>query len=434
MIPDFVKVQTRAILNAQIAVKRAGGNPIAKIMIPLVGHVNELAETRRPARGRGAGGRSGDRRDVEVDYKFGTMIEVPRGALTADEIASEADFFSFGTNDLTQMTFGYSRDDAEGGFLLKYVEDKILPVNPFQTLDRRGRRASCAIAVEKGRATRPDIELGICGEHGGDPDSIAFCHQIGLDYVSCSPFRVPVARLAAAQAALTRPPSATAELLNAATAEAPAHGSRWGLIRFRFGVVAVVGALGMAIAIGMASGWWWWQQSASALGTDETGGAYFNMTMVLIGITFIPVSVTMNDMLRDATATGLAEPRWAMASRVGLWVLPFAFAAVGIWRIDEGNRANSIHNIAGFTIPLVVMAMMLTAGFGLPGLFRRFEARSLVIVGAIVALFVISELGIVSYALMEMLSFVICWWWLLALATRLDRRLALEDLPAAEPA
>ena len=131
------------------------------------------------------------------------MIEVPRGALTADEIAREADFFSFGTNDLTQMTFGYSRDDAEGGFLLKYVEDKILPVNPFQTLDD-AVAGLMKIAVDKGRATKPDLELGICGEHGGDPESIAKCERIGLDYVSCSPFRVPVARLAAAQAALAR--------------------------------------------------------------------------------------------------------------------------------------------------------------------------------------------------------------------------------------
>ena len=136
---------------------------------------------------------------VEVDYKFGTMIEVPRGALTADEIAKDAAFFSFGTNDLTQMTFGYSRDDAEGGFLLKYVEDGILPVNPFQTLDD-AVAGLMQMAVDKGRATRPDIELGICGEHGGDPASIFKCERIGLDYVSCSPFRVPVARLAAAQA------------------------------------------------------------------------------------------------------------------------------------------------------------------------------------------------------------------------------------------
>jgi pyruvate,orthophosphate dikinase len=199
MIPDFVKVQTRAILNAQIAVKKGGGNPIAKIMIPLVGHVNELSRTREllEAEAKNVEAKAG----VTVDYKFGTMIEVPRGALTADEIAKEADFFSFGTNDLTQMTFGYSRDDAEGGFLLKYVEEGILPVNPFQTLDD-AVAGLMRIAVEKGRATKPKLELGICGEHGGDPESIAKCEQVGLDYVSCSPFRVPVARLAAAQAAL----------------------------------------------------------------------------------------------------------------------------------------------------------------------------------------------------------------------------------------
>jgi pyruvate,orthophosphate dikinase len=199
MIPDFVKVQTRAILNAQIAVKRAGGNPIAKIMIPLVGHVNELSVTKGllEAEAKAVVAKAG----AEVDYKFGTMIEVPRGALTADEIAREASFFSFGTNDLTQMTFGYSRDDAEGGFLLKYVEDKILPVNPFQTLDD-AVAGLMKIAVDKGRSTRPDLEIGICGEHGGDPESIAKVERIGLDYVSCSPFRVPVARLAAAQATM----------------------------------------------------------------------------------------------------------------------------------------------------------------------------------------------------------------------------------------
>jgi pyruvate, orthophosphate dikinase len=202
MIPDFVKVQTRAILNAQIAVKRAGGNPIAKIMIPLVGHPNELKRTKElleaevEAVEAAAGG-------VDVDYKFGTMIEVPRGALVADEIAKDAAFFSFGTNDLTQMTFGYSRDDAEGGFLLKYVEEGILPVNPFQTLDD-AVAGLMKVAVDKGRATRPDLEVGICGEHGGDPASIFKCEAMGLDYVSCSPFRVPVARLAAAQAVLSR--------------------------------------------------------------------------------------------------------------------------------------------------------------------------------------------------------------------------------------
>jgi len=200
MIPDFVKVQTRAILNAQVAVRRGGGHPIAKIMIPLVGHVNELSAVKRllEAEARKVEEAAG----VKVDYKFGTMIEIPRGALTADEIAVDAAFFSFGTNDLTQLTFGYSRDDAEGGFLLKYVEDGILPVNPFQTLDDAVADLM-SIAVDKGRRTRPDLELGICGEHGGDPESIFKCERIGLDYVSCSPFRVPVARLAAAQAALS---------------------------------------------------------------------------------------------------------------------------------------------------------------------------------------------------------------------------------------
>ena len=200
MIPDFVKVQTRAILNAQIAVKRAGGDPRAEIMIPLVGHVNELKVTRSLLEAEAKAVEAAAR--VSVDYKFGTMIEIPRACWVADEIAQYAEFFSFGTNDLTQMTFGYSRDDAEGGFLLKYVEDGILPENPFQTLDDV-IAAEMAMAVEKGRGARPGLKIGICGEHGGDPASIAKCERIGLDYVSCSPFRVPVARLAAAQAALS---------------------------------------------------------------------------------------------------------------------------------------------------------------------------------------------------------------------------------------
>jgi pyruvate, orthophosphate dikinase len=201
MIPDFVKLQTRAILNAAIAVKRRGADPHPEIMIPLVGHVNELTVTRQllDAEARAVVEAAGE----DVDFKFGTMIEIPRACWVADEIAQHAEFFSFGTNDLTQMTFGYSRDDAEGGFLLKYVEDKILPFNPFQSLDTVGVGASMRMAVEKGRGARPGLKVGICGEHGGDPDSIAFCESIGLDYVSCSPFRVPVARLAAAQAALT---------------------------------------------------------------------------------------------------------------------------------------------------------------------------------------------------------------------------------------
>ncbi|HET7636514.1 MAG TPA: pyruvate, phosphate dikinase [Candidatus Limnocylindria bacterium] len=201
MIPDIVKMQTRAILNAATRVAGEGVKPLPEIMIPLVGHVNELRETRHILEGEVE--RIVEASGQRVDYKFGTMIEVPRGALTADEIATEADFFSFGTNDLTQMTFGYSRDDAEGKFLLQYVERKILPVNPFQVLDVIGVGQLVRTGVEKGRATKPKLKVGICGEHGGDPESIAFCHQVGLDYVSCSPFRVPVARLAAAQAALS---------------------------------------------------------------------------------------------------------------------------------------------------------------------------------------------------------------------------------------
>jgi len=199
MIPDFVKIQTRAILNAAVAVKKAKKDPRPEIMIPLVGHVNELIATQTLLEAEAAAVVKAA--GVKIDYKFGTMIEIPRACWVADEIAKYAQFFSFGTNDLTQMTFGYSRDDAEGGFLLKYVEDKILPANPFQTLDD-AVVGLMKIAVDKGRATRPDLELGICGEHGGDPESIAKCERIGLDYVSCSPFRVPVARLAAAQAAL----------------------------------------------------------------------------------------------------------------------------------------------------------------------------------------------------------------------------------------
>jgi len=139
---------------------------------------------------------------VKVPYKFGTMIEIPRAALTAGEIAQEAEFFSFGTNDLTQTTFGFSRDDAERAFIVRYLEQKILPRNPFETIDEAGVGRLMEIAVKEGRKTRKDLEVGICGEHGGDPDSIHLCHKLGLNYVSCSPFRVPVARLAAAQAAI----------------------------------------------------------------------------------------------------------------------------------------------------------------------------------------------------------------------------------------
>ena len=199
MIPDFVKIQTRAILNAAVAVKKAGKDPRPEIMIPLVGHVNELIQTRRllDAEAAAVVAAAGE----DIDFKFGTMIEIPRAVWVADKIAEHAEFFSFGTNDLTQMTFGYSRDDAEGGFLLKYVEDGILPENPFQTLDDV-IADEMQMAVDRGRSTRPGLKIGICGEHGGDPASIHKCEKIGLDYVSCSPFRVPVARLAAAQASL----------------------------------------------------------------------------------------------------------------------------------------------------------------------------------------------------------------------------------------
>ncbi len=199
MIPDFVKIQTRAILNAAVAVKKAGKDPRPEIMIPLVGHVNELIATRAllDAEADAVIAAAGE----DIDFKFGTMIEIPRAVWVADKIAQHAEFFSFGTNDLTQMTFGYSRDDAEGGFLLKYVEEGILPVNPFQTLDDV-IADEMQMAVDRGRSTRPDLKVGICGEHGGDPASIHKCEKVGLNYVSCSPFRVPVARLAAAQASM----------------------------------------------------------------------------------------------------------------------------------------------------------------------------------------------------------------------------------------
>jgi pyruvate, orthophosphate dikinase len=200
MVPDVVKMQTRAILAGAARVASEGMRPLPEIMIPLVGHVNELRETREILEAEVA--RIVEASGQQVEYKFGTMIEVPRGALTADEIAEHAEFFSFGTNDLTQMGFGYSRDDAEGKFLMQYVDRKILPENPFQVLDVAGIGQLVRTGVEKGRTTKKQLKIGICGEHGGDPQSIAFCHEVGLDYVSCSPFRVPVARLAAAQAAI----------------------------------------------------------------------------------------------------------------------------------------------------------------------------------------------------------------------------------------
>ncbi|MBL0140998.1 MAG: pyruvate, phosphate dikinase [Betaproteobacteria bacterium] len=201
-LPQLVRMQVRAIIEAACHCKREGVKVHPKIMIPLIAHNNELmveeaildAEARAVMKEQG----------VRVKYQFGTMIEIPRAALTAGDIARNAQFFSFGTNDLTQTTFGISRDDAETGFLREYLEKRILPENPFATLDQAGVGKLMEMGVRLGRDVRPDLEVGICGEHGGDPATIAFCHRIGLDYVSCSPYRVPVARLAAAQAALAQ--------------------------------------------------------------------------------------------------------------------------------------------------------------------------------------------------------------------------------------
>ena len=200
VMPEITEMQIRAILEAAVNVTRAGVDVHPEIMVPLAGHVNELKFMRQLT--ERVAKEVFREANLTIAYKFGTMIEVPRAALTADEMATEAEFFSFGTNDLTQTTFGISRDDAEAKFLIQYVEQGILPSNPFQQLDRDGVGKLIEMSVKLGRGTRPDLHVGICGEHGGDPSSIEFCHMVGLNYVSCSPFRVPVARLAAAQAAL----------------------------------------------------------------------------------------------------------------------------------------------------------------------------------------------------------------------------------------
>ncbi|HEX6221290.1 MAG TPA: pyruvate, phosphate dikinase [Acidimicrobiia bacterium] len=203
VLPGLTRMQVRAVFEAACQVSEQGVDVHPKIMIPLTAHVNELARQRETLEEEALAVMA--ERGVEIDYEFGTMIEIPRAALTADQVAKHAQFFSFGTNDLTQMTFGISRDDAEKAFLIQYLEEGILEQNPFTTIDVDGVGELMRIAVEKGRATRPELEAGICGEHGGDPESIALCRRLGLDYVSCSPPRVPLARLAAAQAALREP-------------------------------------------------------------------------------------------------------------------------------------------------------------------------------------------------------------------------------------
>ena len=197
--PEIYEMQVRAIVRAARAVhERTGEAPLVEIMHPLVGFTEELARLRELTERVAS-------EEPTVEYLCGTMIELPRAALRADEIAAEADFFSFGTNDLTQTTLGFSRDDAEGKFLTYYLEHGILERNPFEVIDEEGVGELMRIAVERGRGAKPAIKLGICGEHGGEPHSVAFCHRLGLDYVSCSPYRVPLARLAAAQAALAEP-------------------------------------------------------------------------------------------------------------------------------------------------------------------------------------------------------------------------------------
>ena len=198
--PELTRMQVRAIIEAACLVAGEGVDVHPEIMIPLTSHVNELRRQREvlEAEARAVMAEQG----VEVSYQFGTMVEVVRACMRAGRLAEIAEFFSFGTNDLTQTTFGISRDDAESSFMIEYMENGILPDNPFATIDRDGVGELMRIAVDKGRRVNPELECGICGEHGGEPRSIKLCHELGLTYVSCSPFRVPIARLAAAHAAL----------------------------------------------------------------------------------------------------------------------------------------------------------------------------------------------------------------------------------------
>ena len=197
--PEITAMQARAIIEAACAVKKSGIDVHPEIMIPLVGFKTELDNQAKVVREVAEAVLK--EQGVEIDYTVGTMIEIPRAAIRADQIAETAEFFSFGTNDLTQTTLGMSRDDY-GGFIGYYQENDIVPSDPFQTIDQEGVGRLMEVGVEGGRGTRSDLKIGICGEHGGDPASVFFCHKIGLNYVSCSPFRIPIARLAAAQAAL----------------------------------------------------------------------------------------------------------------------------------------------------------------------------------------------------------------------------------------
>jgi pyruvate,orthophosphate dikinase len=198
VIPGLFAMQARAVLEAAVLRVRAGGAPRAEIMVPLVGAVQELDNIAEMIKGvaQEVYADSG----VEINHLVGTMIELPRAALTAGDIAEVAEFFSFGTNDLTQTTWGFSRDDVEAAFFSRYLEKGIFGVSPFESLDREGVGRLVKIAVEEGRKTRPGLKVGVCGEHGGDPDSVHFFNEAGLDYVSCSPFRVPIARLEAGRA------------------------------------------------------------------------------------------------------------------------------------------------------------------------------------------------------------------------------------------
>ena len=202
-MPGLIELQVRAIAEAAVERLKAGGDPHPEIMIPLVGSVRELQIARERAEAvlTEVSGKSG----YKLDFPIGCMIELPRAAVSADTIAEEADFFSYGTNDLTQTTWGFSRDDVEGAFFKEYLEEGVFGVSPFETIDTRGVGRMVGLGVERGRKTKPGLKMGVCGEHGGDPESIDFFHQVGLNYVSCSPFRVPVARLEAGRAAVFFP-------------------------------------------------------------------------------------------------------------------------------------------------------------------------------------------------------------------------------------